>query len=144
HGGRCEPREGERVQSSHDLDQVVTALGRPADFPERRRLVSHPRPAALYRAGTSHVHADTADPDQIGEPLDPGDGATSCEVDGNTANHPLVGRVIESVLAEHDVRSWAREVRERAPDLDRRGLFAVLYAIACGRIGNEIVRRFAS
>jgi hypothetical protein len=136
--------EDSALDASLDLDPVVTALGRPARFPDQPRLASTQLLAALRRAGTEHIYADTADPEELAALLEHGGDGVPVEIDGNTANQPLVEKVIDRVLDADDPRVWARAVRGRTGDLGREGLLALLYAIACGRIGNAITQRFAS
>lgn len=54
--------------------------------------------ATLKRAGTRHVYADSADVDEIEGAVTVDDGALAAEVDGNTVNQPLVGKVLDRYL----------------------------------------------
>jgi len=66
------------------------------------------------------------------------------EVDGNTVNQPLVAKVVERFVEVEDPAAWARELERQAGDLVPDAPSTVIYTILCGRIGNHIVRRFAS
>jgi hypothetical protein len=47
------------------FERLLVHFGRPPISERRLRLVSEPRLAALKRAGTSHVYADTADAEEL-------------------------------------------------------------------------------
>jgi hypothetical protein len=66
---------------------LVVACGTPAVPQAEHALRSVPLLAALKRAGTEHVYADTADVDELA-PLVVRDGGTVREIDGNTVNRP--------------------------------------------------------
>lgn len=132
------------ARMSLTFDDAVIAFGRPAGTLVRPTLVTSPLLRALRKAGTSHVYADTADTGELGAFLSAGDGAIFAEVDGNTANQPLVPKVIERYLEDGDPAAWARELYRRRSGLSPAELLPFLYAIVCGRVGNDIVRAFAS
>ncbi len=69
-------------------------------------------------------------------------GAILREVDGNTANQPLVHNVLRRYLDAAAPAAWARRLRELQPDLSRDERNAVVYAIVCGRAGNDAARAF--
>lgn len=126
------------------LGQAAVARGH-SDAPAAgRELATTPLLAALQRAGTSHVYGDTADVEELAGLLETGDGALRREVDGNTANQPLVGKVVERYLDVGEPREWARELEAEQPGLSRAELLPLLYAIVCGRVGNDMARAFAS
>ena len=108
----------------------------------RPTLVEAPLLAALRKAGTQHVWADTADVDELGALLDTGAGILR-EVDGNTANQPLVAKVVARYVGAGEPRTWAREL-EAARALPRPELVALVYAILCGRIGNDMAAAFGA
>lgn len=133
-----------RTNEPRTFDDVVIAYGKPPRTEARFELVSSPLLAALRKAGTSRIYADTADPEELQELLSAGEGAMLAEVDGNTANQPLVHRVIERYLNEGDPKTWVRDLRTRRDnDIPTEELLASLYAIVCGRIGNDIIASFA-
>lgn len=114
-----------------------TAVGRsPA-------LRSHPMLAALRRAGTRHVFADSADAVEIGALVESGDALWE-EIDGSTANQPLVRKVFDRYLHEHDLGAWARELRAARPDVAEPALIAHLYALLCSRTAQDVVAAFAA
>jgi transaldolase len=115
---------------------------RSARPPERPRLVEAPLLAALRAAGTRHVWADSADVDEVRALLDTGGGILR-EVDGNTANQPLVRKVVGRYVAGGEPRAWAREL-EAAGARARGELGALVYAILCARIGNDMAAAFGA
>jgi transaldolase len=129
--------------SALDFDDAVAACGRPSGATETRPLAPSPLLSALRRAGTSHVYADTADTEELGKLLATAGGAIVAEVDGNTANQPLVRKVVDRYLAAADLKDCTDDLRRRG-DLAKQPLPPLLYAIVCGRIGNDFTRAFAS
>lgn len=127
------------------VDEIAVGHARardlPAAAPER---VSDPRLEALREAGTRHVYADTADVEELGGVLAAGPGRILDGVDGNTANQPLVAKVVERVLERGRPGDWARDLSAADPGLDRGMLRALLYAIVCGRVGDAVARAFAA
>jgi transaldolase len=65
-------------------------------------------------------------------------------VDGNTANQPLVRKVIERYLDRGKAATWAQTLKARRAGLSPKQLLPFLYAIVCGQIGNDIALAFAS
>lgn len=108
------------------------------------RLKSHPMLAAVCQAGTTHIYGDSADADEIGATVSAGDGAIYKEVDGATANQPLIRKVIERYLANGDPAGWARDLRAANADLSDEDLVVLIYAIICGRAATDVVHRYAS
>lgn len=134
-----------RTRPPKTFDDFVIAYGKPPRAEARPELVTSPLLAALRKVGTSHLYADTADTEELGALVSAGEGAILAEVDGNTANQPLVRKVIERYLEEGDPAVWARDLRARRnSDIPPEELLTLLYAIICGRIGNDIVAAFAS
>jgi transaldolase len=105
-------------------------------------LVSSPLLAALRRAGTAHVYADTADVIELSRTLTvPERHAIVAEVDGNTVNQPLVAAVVDRYLTDPSVVRDLADMRHRCgDDPDAR---VVTYATLCARIGNDVVARCA-
>jgi transaldolase len=126
-----------------DFDDAVVALATARGFPEAPRPASSPLLAALGAAGTSHVYADTASVAELQGLLDVGEGRTIREVDGNTANQPLVERVLGDYLDGAPVGEWVKALREHRPGLPDAQLLPILYAVVCGRIGNDFSKNFA-
>jgi transaldolase len=136
-----------RLQTSAkagDFDETVVRLGQPPGAAADPRLTSSPFLAAVCRAGTTHIYGDTADAKDLGALITTGDGAILREVDGSTANQPLVHKVIARYLASGDPADWARQLRELQPALTPDALLPLLYAIVCGRIGNDAARAFGA
>nr|MBA3965980.1 transaldolase [Nitrospirales bacterium] len=61
-------------------------------------------------------------------------------VDGNTANQPLVKKVIAAYLEKGDPSGWVEELRSFRKGLPLQDVLPLLYAIVCGRIGNDFSR----
>lgn len=139
-------REPDRsVGETGSIDDAVVALGRASSAPaEPPRLVPSPLLAALRDAGTAHIYADTADRDELAALLAAGPGAILREIDGNTANQPLVRKVVERYLDAGDPAAWAQELRRRHSDLSGPGLVRLLYGVILGRIGNDFAGAFAA
>jgi transaldolase len=133
-----------RAESGHDFDDAVVILGQPAGAPAQVPLASSPLLAAVCRAGTRHIYGDTADVQELRALITTGDGAIFREVDGNTANQPLVHKVIGRYLEGTGPAQWARQLRERRPDLTAQERNILLYAVICGRIGNDMARAFGA
>lgn len=123
---------------------IAVRLGSEGEEASNPRLQSHPVLAAVCKAGTTHIYGDSADADEIGKTVAAGDGAIFSEVDGATANQPLVRKVIERHLAAGDPAGWARELRNANAKLSDDVVVVLIYAIVCGRAGTEVVRRFAA
>jgi transaldolase len=99
---------------------------------------------ALQNAGTLHIYADTADTQELSGLLATDHGAIWEEVDGNTANQPLVRKVLAKYLDEGDLLHLVEELRSFQKGCPLQDLLPLLYAIICGRIGNAFSRCFAS
>jgi transaldolase len=136
-------RGSDAAAAALSFEDAVVACGRPGSFPERPRLESHPGLRALREAGTAHVYADSASVEEIGELISCGENAVLEEVDGNTANQPLVRKALGEYLKDSDPARWIRSLRAHRRELPREELAPVLYAILCGRLGNAIVGSFA-
>jgi transaldolase len=127
------------------LGEVVVARSRSDDAEaSRTSLRETPHLAALERAGTHHVYGDTADTDELGKLVALEGGAIRREIDGNTANQPLVNKVVERYLDTGAPRAWARALESRQPGLSRAEQLPLLYAIVCGRVGHDMARTFGS
>ena len=122
---------------------AVVALGQPAGTAATPALHSSPLLAAVCTAGTRHIYADTADVEELHALIATGGGIVR-EVDGSTANQPLVRKVIARYLDGGDPASWARHLRDLQPGLSAEQRRAALYAIVCGRLGNDAARAFGA
>jgi hypothetical protein len=138
------------TNTTSGIDRVIVERGRSRLQTARPEQVTTPLIAALQRAGTEHLYGDTADTEELATLLAPdGSPATAQsrirrEIDGNTANQPLIRKVVEHYLETEDVRGWAKDLDEQQPGLARPNLLVLLYTILCGRIGNDMSRRFAA
>jgi transaldolase len=103
-------------------------------------LVSSPALAALRRAGTTHLYADTADSEDLRRLLVTGDGILA-EIDGNTVNQPLARRVLGRYLVGDRLAACADEIRR---DSVRASDAALRYTVASGWIGNDVVKAVAA
>jgi transaldolase len=132
------------------LERFIVTQGRGEGGPVRPRLVETPRLSALQAAGTRHVYGDTADVEELGDLLavrengEAGESEIRSEVDGNTANQPLVRKVIERYLDAGRPGRWAEEIAAQLGETPSPRILPLLYAIVCGRIGNDMARAFAS
>ncbi len=127
-----------------NFDDTVVAFGQPPGTAARPPLTSSPLLAAVCHAGTRHIYGDTADAAELGALITTGVGAIFREVDGNTANQPLVHKVIKRYLEGDAPATWARQLRVLRPDLTKDQRTVLLYAIVCGRIGNDNARAFGA
>lgn len=126
------------------FDDLVVAFGQPPGTVAKPPLTSSPLLAAVCAAGTQHIYGDTADAAELGGLITTAGGAIFREVDGNTANQPLVHKVIKRYLEGGGPATWARRLREARPDLTTEQRNILLYAIVCGRIGNDAARAFGA
>jgi hypothetical protein len=126
------------------LEETIVALGNPGGRRKQHLLASVPILTALRAAGTSHVYADTADCEELGRLLARGDGTIIAELDGNTANQPLVREVLGAYLDHGDPGAWTQAVTAGGLPAASDRLLPILYAIVCGRIGNDVVNAYAS
>jgi transaldolase len=126
------------------LEQILVAHGRSSGETCRPELAETPLLAALKHAGTSHIYGDTADVEELGGVIALEDGAIRQEVDGNTVNQPLLRKVAEPYLDAGEPRRWQRELEARQAEMPREELMPLIYAILCGRVGNDMSRAFAS
>ena len=93
------------------FDDAVVSYGQPPGEVARPRLSSSPLLAAVCKAGTAHIYADTADVNELAPLITTDGGDTIREIDGNTANQPLVHKVIAHYLEDSDPAAWARRLR---------------------------------
>jgi transaldolase len=135
----------EAQTSTHQVfDDAVVSFGRSSAPPENPLLESAPLLAAICRAGTRHIYADTADAEELRRLIAVPGGAIIREIDGNTANQPLVRKVIARYLQGDGPPTWARRLRELRGELSREQLHTLIYAIVCGQLGNDAARAFAA
>jgi transaldolase len=119
-------------------------------FPERLvRFTSHPRLAALRRAGTRHLYVDTADSQELHEVLcaaeDEGSVTYYEEVDGNTTNQPLVEKVFDRLLetqGRETIRAWVQELRTAHPGLTVEEAVVAVYSLLNLHLAAAVVGRF--
>jgi transaldolase len=129
---------------NQNAGDLAVRFGSEGEAEQRPRLRSHPILAAVCRAGTTHIYGDSADANEIEGTVRAGDSEIFREVDGATANQPLIRKVIERYIAAGDVRGWARELRAADSSLSDDDIVVLLYAILCGRAGTDAVRRFGA
>jgi transaldolase len=103
-------------------------------------LESLPLLAALKRAGTEHVYADTADVDELA-PLAIRAGRAAAEIDGNTVNQPLARKVTARYLADDRFRACRKRFLVGGIPLDA-DVLPWVYAGMCGWIGADMTARF--
>jgi transaldolase len=137
-------QEQRTTERAGTFDETVVSYGRKPAVAARPRFESSALLGALGKAGTTHLYADTADVTELGNLITTSSGAILGEIDGNTANQPLVHKVIARYLAEGDPAGWAQELRALRPALRPRELMPLVYAIICGRIGSDVVQAFAA
>lgn len=99
---------------------------------------SHSRLAALRAAGTEHIYADTADAHELADAVGDAHGRVPQELDGNTANQPLVERIVEHHLRGAEPRSWLDAIAGALPPVAPRDRLPVLYAILCARSAHAL------
>src|SRR5918995_6787023 len=97
--------------STMTFADALVALGQSKEKFATPQLVSSSRLKALRKAGTSHIYSDTADITELSDLLATDNGAIWEEVDGNTANQPLVKKVMAKYLDEGDPSNWVEELR---------------------------------
>src|SRR5262245_47452746 len=118
------------------MQEGTTDLGQPA-------LTSAPLLAALKTAGTRHLYADTADVAELRSLIEVRPSILVCEVDGNTANQPLIHKVVARYLPEKKARAWFDLLRARQPELSQKDAIVAIYTLICGQIGNDMAAAFA-
>jgi transaldolase len=128
-------------ESLASFDDTLVACGRRPVPVEPAPRVPAPLLAALRRAGTAHVYADTADHEEVRRLAG---GGVAAEVDGNTVNQPLVRRVLDRYLDDGRFVACARELRQRRPGGAAEMLAPALYTTVCGWIGNDAVSAFGA
>jgi len=128
--------------SGHAFDDTVVALGADDAPPAAQALASSPLLAALCRAGTSHVYADTASRAELADVLTRVDGRLVAEVDGNTVNQPLLQQVLAAILDDAHPTEWVEALVRHEPELSAGRAIPFLYAVACGRIARQITGAF--
>jgi transaldolase len=123
--------------------EAMKVLARSTQPLRRSTLVPHPRLDALRRLGTRKIYADTADVEELNTLITHDERSIYAEVDGNTANQPLVHKVIQDYLAQFDPGAFVEQFvfpRERRPTLEQATL---CYAVICAKIGNDFAHLFA-
>lgn len=131
------------VDAQDRFEQTVIRLGGAPVAAQHPALRSEPLLAALRRAGTRHVYADSADVGEIGALVRAGD-ALREEIDGSTANQPLVRKVFERYLAGADVGAWVAALREARPGITADGLLAHVYALLAAATAKDVIAAFAA
>lgn len=124
--------------------EAMKVLARPTQPLRTSTLVPHPRLDALRRLGTTKIYADTADVDELNGLIAIDERSMYADVDGNTANQPLVHKVIQQYLSRFDPRAFVEQFvfsRERQPTPEQS---ALCYAVICAKIGNDFDHLFAS
>lgn len=114
-----------------------TPRARPLDGGGERVRRREEELRALRAAGTRHVYADTADLEALAATPWPvgGDG-----FDGNTANQPLVAKVVERELERARSREWVEALEKARESPTGEQLVQWLYTVLLTRIGHEMVR----
>ncbi len=111
---------------------------------ELHARASSPLLAALRRAGTAHVYADSADRDELRRVVTgPGDALVE-EVDGATVNQPLVRRVLPRYADGPRLAMSVKELEAGCGRLGPDALALVVYTVLCGWIGQDLVAGFAA
>jgi transaldolase len=124
-------------------EAALVTCGRGHAAQEQVRLVSSPLLAALRRAGTTHVYADTADREELRRVLAvPGSGILA-EVDGNTVNQPLARQVLDRYLEGDRLARCAQELRRHRQGTDA-ALLPQIYTMVSGWMGDDLVGAFAA
>ncbi len=123
--------------------QIAVGLGSEGEAERKPKLESNPLLAAVCRAGTTHIYADSADANEIGELVIKSSDSIWSEVDGSTANQPLVRKVVERYIAAGDLAAWAQQLRAADASLSDDDLVVLVYAIICARTATDVIRRFA-
>lgn len=132
------------MAQQRDLMEAAVRWGRTAVEPAQPSQVETPLFQALVGAGTRHVYADTADVEELRRTIVTDGDAIRAEVDGNTANQPLVHKVVDRVLDRGEPQQWFDALREARGDLPFQKLAPWLYAVVCGHVGGDIVAAFAA
>ncbi|MDR7563957.1 MAG: transaldolase family protein [Armatimonadota bacterium] len=142
------------VPQTSAFEEALVGLMRevsPARPAKPVRLTSHPLLAALRRAGTRHLYADTADPQELHEVLcaaeDEGSVTYYEEVDGNTTNQPLVEKVFDRLLGTEGpqaIREWVRQLRQAHRALTPEEATVAVYSVLNARLAAEVVGRFGA
>jgi transaldolase len=131
------------IDEQSRFEQTVIRLGNEPVAARQPPLRSHPMLAALRRAGTCHVYGDSADVGEIGALVHTGDAVWE-EIDGSTANQPLVRKVFERYLAAADVEGWVAAMRGVRPEISAGALLAHVYAILAAATAKDVIAAFAS
>lgn len=105
-------------------------------------LRSNPMLAAMRKAGTLHVYGDTVDSTVLKKHVLL-DGSLIEEVDGSTANQPLMQKVIDRYLEGSGPAEWNKLLKERSPGMSDEQRTVLLYMILCGRASTDMVRAMA-
>ncbi len=130
--------------AANTFDDAIVSFGQPPGESARSRPTSSPLLAAVCRAGTAHIYADTADMQELAPLIATANGDVVREIDGNTANQPLVHKVIGRYLESSDPAAWTSRLRALQSNLPTDELRAYIYAIICGRIGNDMARAYGA
>ncbi|HKJ93830.1 MAG TPA: transaldolase family protein [Longimicrobiales bacterium] len=132
------------MTEQHPLAETAVRLGRAGNDLASSRLAETPLFQAMLQAGTRHIYADTADVEELRSTIGTDDDAIRAEVDGNTANQPLVHRVVDRILEAGDAEGWLEALEEAPGEASFEELAPWLYAVVCGRVGGGIVAAYAA
>jgi transaldolase len=132
------------IAEPEGFDAGLIACGRRAVVLQPRRFTSSPLLAALRRAGTAHIYADTADATELEATTAGGDGSLPAEIDGTTVNQPLVRRVLDRYLTDERGAACLHDLRASAAGVAEADLAPLLYTAIAGWIGNDLVAGFGA
>jgi len=108
----------------------------------RRLGFSHaPMLRALRRAGTRRIYAHSADFEEIGRAIETDEGIVLEEVDGNTADQPIVRKVLDRYLDFANVRLWAEPLTASSLWTGEDRL-RWAYVLLLGQIAHDMAVRF--
>ena len=127
-----------------ELHDVLIQGGRVGDAPRPTKLGRAELLAALKRAGTRHIYADSGDAAEIEKAVTLDEGALAAEVDGNTVNQPLVRKGLDRYLDDARFGASIRRIEMAGWPLTAADLVPLVYTMVCGWIGNDIAARLAA
>lgn len=133
------------------LVRLMVASASPNASTKQIRLVSHPILRALKNCGTARIYADTADLEELTGLIVESETTDAryaySEVQGNTTNQPLIGKVFHRYLGAENtdnVDSWVSRLRAEKPSLSLPEATIAVYSIINARLGLEVLNHLAS
>jgi transaldolase len=114
--------------------------GRLADFPPQPAGAAGRLLAALRAAGTTRIHADTADAQELAALRSAGGSPLLGALDGSAATQPLVREVLGRYLERGSPQEWARGLQHLWGDRPPSHWIPSIYTLLCAQLAEDVLQ----